>query len=300
MVDPRGHIEAEDYRDIRHVFNSIRRLSKDHGPPMYVIAPYNGETEDYKDDGDSTLMRGKWEPSLVSPESVVLNRVIYLSKRSRQLMHRCLVSFDDSDSLSVFRESLSSFKSYSLLMRVHEDFVSDVETSSTGGHLKVDKREDGQNESSFARSMAALAFGPRLPRQKGYRNLRQGSSNGVVPNWQPVRDLVDMLRTRFGRHAVFFYNQNCPEVICVLLRPHVFSPVPFSVMSSELSCPMGYEWQSGSLVARNLGDIVREMYEYSKDIVTHIRVFDESCLSHFSKRQKVDEYDAKAPEYSDS
>ena len=300
MVDPRGHIEAEDYRDIRHVFNSIRRLSKDHGPPMYVIAPYNGETEDYKDDGDSTLMRGKWEPSLVSPESVVLNRVIYLSKRSRQLMHRCLVSFDDSDSLSVFRESLSSFKSYSLLMRVHEDFVSDVETSSTGGHLKVDKREDGQNESSFARSMAALLLGPRLLRQKGYRNLRRGSSNGVVPIWHPVRDLVDRLEKVFGRQAVFFYNQNCPEVICVLLRPHVFAPVLFSVMSSERSCPMDYEWHASSLVARNIGDIVREMFEYSKDIVTDIRVFDETCLSHFSKRQKVDENGSQTREVGDS
>jgi len=292
LVDPRGHIDDENYHQIYHVFNSIRKLSKDPGPPMYVIAPYDGETEDYKDDGVATRMLGKWEPSVASPELVVLNRIIYLAKRSRHMMHRCLVSFDDSDCMSVFQETPHSFKSYSLLMRVHEDFITDFETSSTGGRLAVDKTEDGQNESSFARSMAALSLGPRLLRQKVYRNLRRGPSNGVVPFWHPVRDLVDRLENVFGRQAVFFYNQNCPEVICVLLRPHVFPPVLFSVMSSERSCPMDYEWHASSHVTRNLGDIVREMFEYSKDIVSDIRVFDETCLSHFSKRQKVDEIGA--------
>jgi hypothetical protein len=267
---------------------------------MYIVAPYNGNAEDYGHDGVETQIQGKWEPSIASPEWVVLKRVIQIAKRSREHMHHCLVSFDDSNWPAVFRESPGSFKSYSLLMRVHEDFIVDSEASSTGGHLEVLKGEDGLNESSFARSMAALTLGPRALRQKVYRNLRSGSRNSVVPIWQPVRELVQALRKRFGCHAVFFYNQNCPEVICVLWRPKAFSPMSFSVMSSESSHPTEDEWNSSSLVAHNLGDLVREIQEYSKDIVTNIRVFDESCLSHFSKRRRVDDFTEQEPEASDS
>lgn len=289
-----------DYNDILHVFETIRKKSNFHGPAMYIIAPYNGDIEDYQNDGVEAQIQGKWQPSVSSPEWVVLKRVIYLAKRSREYMLHCLVAFDDSDWSPIFRETPNSFKSYSLLMRVHQDFIVDPEASSTGVRFDRVMGQDRVDDSSFARSMQALSLGPKALRQKVYRNLRAGSNQVALPAWQPVCRLVEVLRKRFGRHAVFFYNQSCPEVICVLWRPHVFCPSPFSVMSCEHSYPIDEEWNSNTLVSRNLGDMVREMQAYSRDIVTNIRIFDESCLSHSSKRRRFDDMPEQASDSSDS
>jgi len=290
-VDPRGHMNSEDYSDILHAFSNVRKRSNSDESPMYVIAPYNRDCE--VSEGDGNHAPHKWVPSVVSPEWVVLKRVIHLANRSHQYLHRCLVAFDDSDWSAVFRETPLAFKSYSFLMRVHQDFIVNLEASSTGGRLELVKSEDAVDDTSFGRSMAALALGPPALRQKGYRNLRRASTNALVPMWNPVRDLVDKLREQFDEHALFFYNQNCPEVICVLWRPQKFSPMPFSVMSSERSHPIDEELQCDSLVSCSLGDIVREIQECSKEIVTTIRIFDESGLSPSSKRQKVDDVDTE-------
>lgn len=254
---------------------------------MYLIAPYNKDVGMSQQHESTAQLQRRWEPSILSPEAVVLKRIVYLAKQSREFMHRCLKSFDNSNLSAIFLETPDSLKSFSLLMRVEKELIVDYETSSMATERKSSRSKQDAKETSFSKSMASLTFGPRVLSQKVYRNVQSEATNLVLPSWQPVGHLVERLRKRFGSMAIFFFNQNCPEIIGVLWRPQLFLSSPFSAMSSEYVAPLDTEWKSDSLVSKNHGDIIREMCEYSKDIVTTVRVFDDSSLSHVSKRQKV-------------
>ncbi len=291
VVNPRGHISDEEYDDINRAFEKCRSKGKDSGPPIYVIAPYNRCSYDLDQEEDQNNNHGvnseKWQQSVASPEWVVLRRLVHLAKRSHEYMYRCLSNFDDSDWSAIFHETPNSFKSYSVLMRVNAELIVDQETSSTSGSLEVIKNEDGTEQSSFTRSMKSLSIGPRTLRQNVYRNVRARKAGDIVPGWNPIQMLVASLQAHFGEYAVFFYNEFCPQVIGIVWRPEVFTPTPFSALSSESSYPVNDNWTGDTLVSRNSSDLLRELTQYTKDMVTNIRVFDDTSLAHFSKRQKV-------------
>eukprot|EP00934_Nitzschia_sp_Nitz4_P000925 Nitzschia sp. Nitz4//scaffold6_size259037//47180//50993//NITZ4_001049-RA/size259037-processed-gene-0.4-mRNA-1//1//CDS//3329556818//925//frame0 len=292
IVNPRGHISEEEYDTIYQLFEKTRGTSRTDGPAMFIIAPYNkleSDNEDEESDAKSQKpSESTWIPSIESPEWVVVTRAVQLAKRSFRFMEECLTKFDDSDWGMVFQESPSSFKSYSLLLRVDKDYIVDSESSSTGGNLSLVENEEGVLTSAYDRSATMLAAGPKVLRQKVYRNLRNDNMDGVLCAWNPVGNLISVLRKEYGNLAVFLYNDMCPEVIGVLWRPGTFEPVSFSAMTSEYRCPVQEPWKSDCLVTRNIGDILREMSERYQDIVVNVRVFDESCLAPFSKRQKVE------------
>jgi len=99
--------------------------------------------------------------------------------------------------------------------------------------------------------------------------------------------LLRLYKSALGLSPFFFYNEHCPEVIGIVWRPQVFNPNPFSAKLSENSCPADDSFNGGILLSRNLGDLMREMTQYTRDIVTSIRIFDNRCLPHFSKRRKL-------------
>lgn len=289
-MNPRGHISDEEYDEIYQSFERCRGKGKEGGPPMFIIAPYNRCISDLDDQQDQKNVEAakseKWQQSVFSPEWVVLSRAVHLAKRSHEYMHKCLSNFDNNDWSAIFHETPNAFKSYSVLMRVDHEIIVDKETSSTNGNLEVNSNESGVQQSSFTRSLNARFMGPRALRQNIYRNLRSVETNAVIPGWDPIQSLVASLQMRFGQYAVFFYNELCPEVIGVVWRPHVFVPTTFSALSSDSSCPLDDNWKTDTLVTKNVGDLLRELRQYTKEMVTNIRVFDEACLAHFSKRQK--------------
>jgi hypothetical protein len=64
--------------------------------------------------------------------------------------------------------------------------------------------------------------------------------------------------------------------------------MPFSVMASDYARPTeDGDWKSDSLVMRNASDLLREMRQYSQDIVTTVKIFDNSCMIHRSKKRKL-------------
>jgi len=290
-VDPRGHIADEDYDDIYKAFQECREKERNGGPSMYVIAPYNRSIDDLNEGQDleitDVIKSSRWQQSVPSPEWVVLSRAVHFARRSMEHMHMCISTFDDTEWQAIFHQSPMSFKSYSLLMRVNKDLLADLETSSTSGNLEVMKSEGGAKLSSFSRSMKALTMGPKVLRHKIYRNLGADKYQSIIPSWRPIHVLVEVLQEHFGAFAVFFYNELCPEVIGIVWRPQVFTPSPFSALSSENSCPVDDDWNGTNLASRNPGDLIREMTQYTRGIITNIRIFDDSCLPHFSKRRKL-------------
>ncbi|CAJ1946539.1 unnamed protein product [Cylindrotheca closterium] len=169
IVDPRGHIDNDDYDAINAVFEDIRG-DKDDGPAMYIVAPYTRvNSEDNKVGNDSE--RESWRPSCTSPEWVVLSRAAALARRSHKALISCIRNFKGSDSLSIFRESATGFKSYNVLFRVHPDFNFDMSSSSTSESLRNTKNEEGIVESAYTRSMKARYAGPKALGRKIYRNL---------------------------------------------------------------------------------------------------------------------------------
>jgi hypothetical protein len=266
----------------------------DKGPPMYIIAPYDrAEVDDDEFNDEDTSKPPKessWHPSVPSPEWVVVTRVKVLAKRSYEFMKNCLTSFDETDWSAVFHETPTAFKSYSILFRVSSEFVMDADSSSTGGDLGISTNSEDVMESSYTRSMKARFLGPKALRRKLYRNLRAGSEDAVLSTWHPVHSVVRALRHHFGSRALFFFNELSPEVIGLVWRPQTFSHAPFSVMTSDYARPTEKSgWKSDSLVMRNATDFLREMSQYFHDIVTTVKIFDESCMSHRSKRRKISE-----------
>ena len=279
----------------------VRGEKRNSGPPMFIIAPYD-KTETEEEDNSmnrnavQVSNRSSWIPTTISPEWVVATRAVGLAQRSYQFMMQRLLEFDNSSDWSaIFHESSASFHSYSVLLRVSTDFVVDQESSSTGVDLNPRMNEDGVLESSFTRSMKGLIQGPKGLRRKVYKNLQHSAQTSaddtVLLCWQPVQSVIDSLRKAFGNYALFFYNELAPEVIGVVWRPETFKPLPFSAMTAEHAIPLdedATEWENDSMVTHNATDLLREMSEYYKDIVTTAKIIDKSCLIASTKKRKRD------------
>ena len=294
IVNPRGHISSDDVDDIISQFEKTRGSNMDGGPAMYLIAPYDRQTLDQDENdtskNDSTSKRNVWTPSVASPEWVVLKRAVALADRSSKFLQACLKSFEDADWSPVFQETMSSFQSYSVLLRVDGDFVIDTCCSSTSADLGVSSNKEGTLESAYTRSMRARFLGPKALRRKMYRNLLESGDDQLLLGWRPLESLIEALRVRFQSLAIFFYNELSPEVVAVLWRPKIFEPIPFSVMTSEYIMPLEPgDWKSDSLVMRNADDILREMSQYYQNIVTTIKIMDESPWLTSRKRRKTDD-----------
>lgn len=115
-----------------------------------------------------------------------------------------------------------------------------MDSSSTAGdNLTIFKNKERAVETSYMRSMASRTQGRKALRRKLYRNL-QGQEEDLILEWKPVRTMVSVLQSKLGRHALFFYNDLCPEVVAVLWRTSLLSSRPFSAMTCEVARPLDY------------------------------------------------------------
>mmetsp|Transcript_43224 Transcript_43224/g.104671 ORF Transcript_43224/g.104671 Transcript_43224/m.104671 type:complete len:1010 (+) Transcript_43224:1470-4499(+) len=299
IVNPRGHISDDDIDMIDEHFEKIRGGSKQLGPPMYMIAPYDKLETDEEIANQGAVRNAvdsqrnvTWSPSTVSPEQVVVNRVVTLAQRSHQYLMDQLSSFggsSKSDWCAVFQESPQSFHSFDVLFRVNPDLVVDHGSSSTMKDLNpmqtndpndIDKEEDVQ--SSYTKSMIVRNEGPKDLRKKAYRNLVTTTAKGggdvsegmILPIWNPVRSVVETLRSNFGQYALFFYNDLAPEVIGLVWRPHTFDTLAFSAMTAEFARPVQDQegWTKDTLVCRSITDLLREMSPYFRDVITNVKI----------------------------
>ena len=294
IVDPRGHINSDEYDTINSQFEQARGEKMDGGPPMYIIGPYDkaeiSKDESISDDSKAKSVQAVWHPSFDSPEWVVVTRAVSLARHSYEFMNKCLQNFDESNWSAIFNESAAGFKAYSVLFRVSADFIPDSTSSSTCGNLGIIPNNDGVSESAYTRSMKARYMGPKPLRRRVYRNLRERGGGDVLSMWKPVIEVVEALRERFRDHALFFFNELSPEVIGLLWRPNTFSAMSFSVMTSDYARPTDVgSWKNDSLVVRNERDLLREMSQYHQDIVTTVKMFEDRSerISHSSKRRKI-------------
>jgi len=95
--------------------------------------------------------------------------------------------------------------------------------------------------------------------------------------WNPVRAMVEELRSRFGNLALVFYNDLCPDVVALLWRrPLLDSRKAFSAVHSEYVRPVTYNgWQNDTLVTLHIRDVLREMQAVTIDMVVATKVLDE-------------------------
>lgn len=310
IVNPRGHISDDDMDLINHQFEKARGETRESGPPMYIVAPYDKVDAEEESEEQSTSFHNavntrkdvSWRPNTISPERVILNRAVALARRSHDYMMDHLSSFVEnspSDWSAIFQECPQSFQSFDVLLRVNPDLVVDPEASSTKKDLGPTSVETADKtaklfQSSYTRSMTARHEGPKALRKKIYRNLAVGAGDAtetVLPAWNPARSMVETLRSKFGRHALFFYNDLAPEVIGIVWRPQTFATMPFSAMTAEYARPVQaqQDWTNDTLVSRSATDLLRDMSVYFQDIVTTVKVLNESGLSPapFSKKQKL-------------
>jgi hypothetical protein len=217
-----------------------------------------------------------------SPEQVVLSRVIALAKRSELFLLNLLakgesIRLDGNNSwASVFHESASSLKSYSVLLRVDPHIVVDPGSSSTEGDSTTKITEDGL-KTPFTRSAIRRSVGPKSLRIHTYKNV--GSSvEAMLHGWCPIANLVDTLRAKFGSSAVFFYNALAPDIIALLWRPTTFSPVAFTAMHSEFKRPMENEWREDGLAMQNAEDLLRKICHIADSSVKDVKILDDRSV----------------------
>ena len=305
IVDPHGHIDDNDRATIRTRFEQARGATGEGGPPMYIVSPYdrqgtndsldtstsraendnsNDSTSRQQAINSSTVMNSMaWTPGFTStlPEWVVLTRAVALAKKTRAFLTQKRLEFNSDGWSAAFQETSTSFKAYSALLRVEPELAVDEKSSSTGTDLNpsvVNGEHDGLLESAFTCSMRLRYVGPKSLRVKLYKNMRDISGSEqqqtVLHDWRPVDALVNALRDNFGHHALFFYNDLCPDVIAVLWRPKVFVPKPFSVMGSEFAQPcVASGWKPDTMVMVNGRDVLREMSQFYNSIVTKVKLF---------------------------
>lgn len=102
--------------------------------------------------------------------------------------------------------------------------------------------------------------------------------NTIQHEWQPVKSLVNALRSRYSEYAVFFYNEFAPDVIAMLWRPDAFKPTPLSVVVSEFKRPVSEFWKDDSLVITNTDDLMAEIVYFTRNIVSTIKVCERSVV----------------------
>ena len=299
VVNPRGHISDDDIDLIEEQFETTRGGSKQLGPPMYIIAPYDKIETDDETTNQAALRNAVdsqrnflWSPSTVSPEQVVVNRVVALAQRSHQYLMDQLSSFGGSsrsDWCALFQESPQSFHSYDVLFRVNPGLVVDHGSSSTTKDLNPmqtndpnDKDKTQDVKSVYTKSMIVRSEGPKDLKKKAYRNLVTTTAKGgpdvpegmILPVWNPVRSVLEALRSNFGQYALFFYNDLAPEVIGLVWRPHTFDTLAFSAMTAEFARPVQdqEDWTKDTLVCRSITDLLREMSPYFQDVITNVKI----------------------------
>lgn len=266
---------------------------------MYMIAPYDKVDYEFETTNQGAVRNAVdlqrtslWSPNTISPELVVLNRVVALAQRSHQYLINQLLSFGGSlmtDWCAIFQESPQSFHSYDVLFRINPDLVVDHRSSSTARDLNPMPKQDETNgrteqelQSCYTQSMVVRNEGPKDLRKKAYRNLVativKGQGNDgegtILPAWNPVRSVVESLRANFGRYALFFYNDLAPEVIGLVWRPNTFDTSAFSAMTAEYARPVQEQedWTNDTLVCRSIMDLLRDMSPYFQDVITNVKI----------------------------
>eukprot|EP00553_Chaetoceros_curvisetus_P009993 CAMPEP_0204618964 /NCGR_PEP_ID=MMETSP0717-20131115/5462_1 /ASSEMBLY_ACC=CAM_ASM_000666 /TAXON_ID=230516 /ORGANISM="Chaetoceros curvisetus" /LENGTH=556 /DNA_ID=CAMNT_0051632835 /DNA_START=57 /DNA_END=1727 /DNA_ORIENTATION=+ len=289
IVDPEGHISSEDRADILIQFEATRGPEFQHGPPMYLISP-----NDYNDDDC------KWTPSYTyySPEKVVLGRLSALAKRSSQFLMICLArgvtggQTKESSWSSIFHETPASLRSYSALFRIDPQLVVDSTCSSTSSNYTLSRNDQGII-TPYRHSMEKILAGPKTLRKKVYKNLNTMEST-VMLGWTPVDDIVQKLRLHFGRYAVFFYNEFCPDLIAMLWRPNAFARQTYSAMNSEFFTPMEHNWIEDGLVTTNASDVLRAIQCKLHNVVVDSKILDFRSTFEEEKKSKAERSKKKA------
>jgi hypothetical protein len=155
--------------------------------------------------------------------------------------------------------------------------VIDPTCSSTASDLKVQENDEGIVKTPYRRSMEKFSLGPKAFRRTTYKNLN-ASSDGILYGFRPVDEAIGILRSHFGKYAVFFYNELCPDVIAMLWRPTTFHRQPFSAMHAEFSTPVEYKWEENSLVTKNSNDVLRAIRCILRHIIIDYKIFDDKSI----------------------
>ncbi len=86
--------------------------------------------------------------------------------------------------------------------------------------------------------------------------------------------MVQKLRLHFGRYAVFFYNEFCPNLIAMLWRPNAFTRQTYSAMHSEFFTPINHNWIEDGMVTTNANDVLRAIQCILHNVVVDSKILD--------------------------
>jgi len=195
IVDPQGHLSDDDHTRIRALFDEDRGTDFSKGPIMYIVASYDCKDLMNEDPSNSfpdcelksnVFNFSSWRPTYTQtlPERVTLYRMSALAKRSYIFLVNSLTD-TSSKWTSAFKETPTSLSSFGMLLRVDRDFIADTTYSSSKDELIVFKASnEGNLESIFTRSARNRYQGPKVMRQKVYRNLKNPQTHFILVSFE--------------------------------------------------------------------------------------------------------------------
>lgn len=280
IVDPEGLIAEDERTAIESHFNAMRGDKFEGGPPMTIYSSSSRPSE----------KESVWSPAFVTgsnPEKVVLCRAVALAQRSHAFLQNLWVADLTGTSAklkqnwsAMFVESPEAFTAYSALLRLKPDFVTNRDASSTTKLLGATSVTGGSLENkevtmtSFSRSMKELTNGPIPLRRTMFKNLMKKHTTEIILDWNPVRSAASVLQTTsLAEHAIFLFNDLCPEVIGIVWRK--YDRRPFSAVTSEYVRPVSDDnWMADTLVVLNVSDVVRGATSVFSDMIAGVKIFD--------------------------
>merc|ERR1712232_1258843 len=103
----------------------------------------------------------------------------------------------------------------------------------------------------------------------------------IVHGWEPIKEFISYLQSKYDQYCIFFYNQYTPHVIGILFRPTILSSAPSTV--SAMNCNYKRPYYNNTATTTNsnnnqllavysINDIIREIQCIGEDIIQDVKI----------------------------
>jgi len=231
---------------------------------MWIVAPYdvikgeirdsdgNGEENDGDENDTNDNRNDSWAPHVSNNiETASVQRLQSLARLSLSTLVVWLERGGSKDGKwgDIFKETKSSLKTtYDVLFKVNKTVLLEDVNSKT---LVVEEGEDGAPAmTAYSKSLRSRNRGLKVTRKKA--NVFKNLTGDVVLGFNPVDDVVRMLRAKFGSECLFCYNELVPDYVGLIWKD-ANKEEKFNVAKC------GDRMLDGDLLTMNVEDVTNEI-----------------------------------------
>ena len=264
VLDFSGDVTVTERTTIQTKFDECRKTNPS-AKPIYIVSSYDRITGfECNMDNDSF-------------ERVVLKMMKKSALNSWRLLDKYISdsllnvdSFGDKASMEYIVDS--QFVSSNLNVNMHFSPHIVCKAKNKGDTNDNNNNQWGNWENNIER-------GPSFARTKLYANLSQHelALKNIIcrPNLcvHPIQyEIIENLKSKFGKYALFFWDEIEGSTVGVVWRPSIFLPKKFSVLESRhhIANTTGEEDEDNTTVVFNVAEVLVEMIAEANGLIENI------------------------------